>query len=474
MSKRMNTWTGISIPLLARFSRRVCIASFLLLLSPSGLKQPAFGQSNVRVHSLACRTSSGSAAASESLARLQALPPETPDLQPAITECQAHMEELRKQEESQWTMAIAARDRSDCQTARRLFQGLLQKRTAYQRQARDEMNQLGNCVQAAPDRGAESAAGVNPVNTLQQARGAFNTKNFSLAKSLAQSIASRTDQIGEDAKALIRSIDSIESNNKRYRDANVAITRKQFDKACSLLREIEASDPSFAGLAQAKTRSGGCPVVDTLKPEYEAAKSLLEAKQYTEALDKLKSILAQDPDYEDAPDLLLQAENGIKENMKIAAQREAAAKSPAGTPARQIDMRAALDKTAIEPKKQPDNRSSNETVLSSQNASDAEGELLFLGMDSFYADNHAQARQILGDFAKGKHPPKMLALACFYLGATVITEYYLAGAEDQQKKKEGMLLFGQALGHYRDFSPPWSALSPKIKTVYIEATGRKP
>jgi tetratricopeptide (TPR) repeat protein len=470
----MDKLPDISIALFVRFCCRACIGAGLLLLNLNGFGQHAFGQSNVRVHSLACQTSSGSAAAAESLTRLLALPAETQDLQPAVAACQAHTEDLRKQEESQWTMAVAARDRSDCQTARRLFQGLLQKRTAYQRQARDEMNQLSNCVQAAPGRATESPGGANPVNTIQQARGAFNTKNFSLARSLAQSIASRTDQIGEDAKTLIRSIDSIESNNKRYRDANVAIARKQFDKACALLLEIEASDPSFAGLAQAKTRSGGCPVVDELKPEYDEAKSLLESERYTEALDKLKSILEQDPNYEDAADLRLQAEAGVKEKIKNAAQRAAAAKPSVGPAAKQIDQRATQDKSAIEAKTQQANRILNETSLLSQNASDMEEALLFLGMDSFYADNHEEARQILGDFAKGKHPPKMLALACFYLGATAITEYYLAGASDRQKKEEGMLLFGQALRHYQDFSPPWNALSPKIRTVYIEATGRKP
>ncbi len=458
--------------------RGMIIASSLLLPGLAGLSQPAFGQSNVRVLSTACQTASGSAAAAESLARLQALPPGTADLQQAVASCQAHTDELRKQEDSQWSMAIAARDRSDCQAAKRLFQGLLQKRTAYQRQARDEINQLGNCAPSATGRAPEGPGGANAVNTLQQARGAFNTRNFSLAKSLAQSIASRQDQIGEDARSLIRSINSIELNNKRYRDATVAIARKQFDSACALLKEIEVSDSSFAGLAQAKGRAGGCPVAapagDKLKPEYEAAKSLLAAQKYEEAQEKLKSILAQDPNYSDAAGLLQQADNGIKEKMKSAAQQAAAAKPKAESPASSAAARAVQERAAAEPKMPAAGVLQNRSEPLPARASESEEELLFLGMSSFYADNHEQAQQILGDFAKAKHPPKLLALACFYLGASAITEYYLDGASDMQKKKEGMQLFAEALQHYQNFSPPWSALSPKIKAAYTEATGRKP
>lgn len=498
----MDTLLSIVISRYRQLRCRGLVPYGLLLSSLTVLIPHAFGQSNVRVHALACQTSTGSAAAAESLARLKSLPPETQDLQQAIDTCQAHVNDLRKKEDSQWNMAVAARDKSDCQTARRLFQGLLQKRTAYQREARDEINQLGKCVQADQGRDAKSPSSEKAVNTLQQAQGAFNTKNFSLAKSLAQSIASREDQIGEDAKALLRSINLIELNNKRYREANVAIARKQFDAACTLLREIEAADSSFSGLSGAKARAGGCPVIeepviDALKPEYEEAKSLLEKEKYAEARDKLKAILAEDPEYGDAADLLRQAENKIKEiekekaaaeqaaagkaaekkaaEKKAAAKRAAVEKKPAAEiPAQPSDLQAAQDKSSTEPKAAPEAESEDDAELLSQKASEAEKELLLIGMDFFYADNLEQARKILTDFTNSGHPPKLAALASFYLGATIITEYLLDGANDQKKKTEGMLSFSQAIQHDQSFSPPWNALSPKIREIYIEATGRRP
>jgi hypothetical protein len=444
------------------------------LLSPA----PAPAQTQIRSLSVACRTASGSVAANEFLARLRAISPETPELLDAITACQERKEDLQKQETSQWDLATAARDRFECQTARRLFQGLFQKRTAYQRQARDELNKLASCTPSAAEQSAKTdISDSEALEKLRQARGAFNTRNFVAARPLAQSIASRSDQIGEDARALMRSIELIELNDKRHRDALVAITLRQFEKACQLLREIESSDRSFAGLAEAKARAGGCPVVETtaekLKPDYERALRLLETKQYEEAVKVLQDIKAKDKNYQDVNRLLAQAEAAIRlEKQKSIDQRVAETESSVEELMRQGELDAALARLtaaqSLHSKRLEDLKAKVDKALIDDEES------LLPGINSYYGGKYNQARLALSSYVRGKHPPRLLAVACFYLGAAAIADYYLAGAADPSKKKEGMLLFTEALRHYPDFEPRWNTLSPKVKGVYTEATGRQP
>jgi hypothetical protein len=275
----------------------------------------------------------------------------------------------------------------------------------------------------------------------------------------------------------------------------------------AFLREIEASDPSFAGLADSKTRAGGCPVIDNtaeiLKEKYEQAKSLMNDARYPDALEILKNIQAKDPNYLDTARLQKRAEKAIAEERRKSAVRRTAKPEPQGeakvqkeeprktqkkempslkplpeqpdeAKVQKEEPRTAQSKEVPPLTPQPEPTSPEQPKVEPPSISAEEEILLLSGMDSFYVNDYLQARQSFDNFRKGIHPPKLLALACFYLGATAISEFYLTGASDQQKKKEGMLLFEQAQQHYQDFSPPWNALSPKIRAAYTEATGRKP
>ena len=170
--------------------------------------------------------------------------------------------------------------------------------------------------------------------------------------------------------------------------------------------------------------------------------------------------------------LLKQAEEGSgKENQKSADQRIQDLQSSVEEEIRRGELTEAKTDLEAALKLRPGQKSLKDLEAQLDNSLKAEEELLISGMDSFYAGNYAQARRILGDYDGGRHPAKLLALSCFYAGAAEIAEYYLAGAKDESKRQEGMTLFRQALQHYPGFSPPWSALSPKIRAVYSEATG---
>jgi hypothetical protein len=90
------------------------------------------------------------------------------------------------------------------------------------------------------------------------------------------------------------------------------------------------------------------------------------------------------------------------------------------------------------------------------------------GITDFYNGNYQQADEKLSAFS-GSGSKKALAL--FYLGASELSRYFLAGEDDKAKD-----LYNQAIGHFREarqaakgFSPPQQYVSQRILKVFNQS-----
>jgi hypothetical protein len=90
------------------------------------------------------------------------------------------------------------------------------------------------------------------------------------------------------------------------------------------------------------------------------------------------------------------------------------------------------------------------------------------GIAEFYNGNYQQADEKLSAFS-GSGAKKALAL--FYLGASELTRYFLAGADDKSKD-----LYNQAIEHFHaarqaaaGFKPPQPYVSPRILAVFNQS-----
>lgn len=90
------------------------------------------------------------------------------------------------------------------------------------------------------------------------------------------------------------------------------------------------------------------------------------------------------------------------------------------------------------------------------------------GIAAFYAGNYQQAEEKLSAYS-GTGSRKALAL--FYFGASTLSRYFLAGADDKVKD-----LYNQAMEKFREarqaaagFSPPQQVVSPRILAVFNQS-----
>ncbi len=90
------------------------------------------------------------------------------------------------------------------------------------------------------------------------------------------------------------------------------------------------------------------------------------------------------------------------------------------------------------------------------------------GIAAFYAGNYQQAEEELSTYS-GSGSRKALAL--FYLGASTLSRYFLAGADDKAKD-----LYNQAMEKFREarraaagFNPPPQVVSPRILAVFNQS-----
>jgi hypothetical protein len=85
-------------------------------------------------------------------------------------------------------------------------------------------------------------------------------------------------------------------------------------------------------------------------------------------------------------------------------------------------------------------------------------------LQEYYNGDFPRADQLLEQYLG--QPGKYAALAYFYRGAIVCTDYFLTGAKDEQKQTHARDFFSKARQADGKFTPPRGSISPKILGVY--------
>jgi len=89
---------------------------------------------------------------------------------------------------------------------------------------------------------------------------------------------------------------------------------------------------------------------------------------------------------------------------------------------------------------------------------------------AFYSGQYATAEQLLNTYIFNTQKGKgKLGLANFYLGVSMLTRYYLAGANDPSLRNEALSKF-KAAKAVDGFVPPEKFVSPKIMKAFQEAS----
>jgi tetratricopeptide (TPR) repeat protein len=333
----------------------------------------------------------------------------------------------------------------------------------------------------------QSQAGMpsssSDAQTLRQAKGAYNTNNLLVAKQLAEKIRDAPGSVGEEARNLIRTIDDINSNNKKKQSAELAIRRGKFENACSLLREIQAAVDAnvalkerYPDLNDMMSKAGGCPqapVVEQPDPrDYENALDLKNKGKLNQALEAFNRIEKSHPGYLDVKQQIEEVRQKIKMANLKKTQDEQFAEQLAE--AEQLlnsgDFNAAqgvLD--AAEALRHADPKV-NEMRQQLETAITNEENKLVEAVNSFYSGRYEQAQRALGDFLQVPHSPSVRALARFYQGAALGSRFFLGGGKDEEARGAAIQLFRQALKDDPSYSPHWDAISPKIRDLYLAAT----
>lgn len=92
-------------------------------------------------------------------------------------------------------------------------------------------------------------------------------------------------------------------------------------------------------------------------------------------------------------------------------------------------------------------------------------------LGAFYQGNYDDAEAALRNYVLQQ--PKKPGLANFYLGATLLTQYYLNGSTDSKRYNDAIRRFKEAKA-VKGFHAPEKFISPKIMQVYNDATKGTP
>jgi hypothetical protein len=444
---------------LPRAAFAAAIATALCCLScTSALFAQTPGQnSQVRQLESVCRNTTGSKPASDSLAQLKDLDASMTDRDAAISTCQTKADNLRQTEDAEWIRALAALNKSNCVDAKRWLDGLQQRPTYYQRQARDEYARLSTCVQQAPSKDtAEVSSSSCNSNRLQNAEGAFRTRDFTQARALAVQLTACQGALGQDALSLLGKISAIEINNKNFTEALSATQKRDFGRACELLLKVETTDPKYPGLDQARIK-GGC---------------------------KTSGIAGGDPHRgpPSSPNADDTVNNGLQPELsaqKNNPSRNTDPKLEADKLRALGDLQAALNKAMEARALRPSDPVLVKLVADIKAQQAYEDQRLTEAVKLYYAGKYSDAQNQLNVFLSVPHSASMEALAHFYVAAIPANQYFLSGSTtDELKKhddlkKQALVAFKELDKMYPAFGPPLDTVSPKVRMLYLEAVGRQ-
>jgi TolA-binding protein len=331
---------------------------------------------------------------------------------------------------------------------------------------------------------------------LKDAEDALNDSNFPLAKQKAEQVRDSQGSVGERARAILKLIDDITANNRKMQDARIAIQRKKNADACVLLRDIQAAIDAntqlknrYPDLNNLKTQAGctkpepqepaveiKAPApppepVDTVKPDYEKALSLINSGEYKEALAALKQIQTVHPGYKDVTELIGKASQEIERTEKMGKEaRYADSLARANKLLASGDFQAAGRALSQAEALHPGERKLKELRQQITDGRKKDEGELESAVSAFTGGNYDQAHKILAAFLLRPHSSSVVSFARFYAGAALAGKYFLSGSKDDNSKNAAIQMFQLSAKGDTAYSPPWESISPKIKSLYLEAT----
>jgi hypothetical protein len=339
--------------------------------------------------------------------------------------------------------------------------------------------------------GTENVTQSQPSNsednkTYERAKGNFQAKNLEQARAEFTKLRDRSGWIGENARNYLQLIDEIARLNSKLGEARSAVLKNQFDKACALLLDIEASvqktpdlNHFYKDIDSWKEKSGGCrPIVvqpsDTLKADYEKALELKENGRRRDARSLLDQIRIKKPQYRDVEKLIREIDSEIEdEKNKSVDQRISEMKDKTKSLLAVGEFRSAWKLIKSARKLRLSDAELLKFEQEIRQAVQMEEAALTSAFDTFYSGKYLQAHEQLESFLKNPHSPTITALARFYQAAAIGSDYFLTGANNQEKKAIALKLFTQALKDDPQYSPQLNRISPKIVQLYAEATNKK-
>jgi TolA-binding protein len=334
---------------------------------------------------------------------------------------------------------------------------------------------------------------------LRDAEGALSDSNFPLAKQKAEQIRDSQGSVGERAKVILKLIDDITENNRKMQSARLAIQRNKLVDACGYLHDVQAAidansqlksrypdlnnlktqasctkpESSQESASPAEIKASALPTepVDTAKPEYEKAAGLMNSGEYKEALAVFKRIQATHPGYKDIGEHIRKASQEIERTEKM------------GKESRFTDLLARANKryaagdfeAAIKLLNQAEPLRPADQGLKNlrQQITDAlkkDRSELETAVNAFSGGNYDQAHKALLDFLARPHSALDTSCARFYAGAALAGKYFISGSKDDSSKTAAIQMFQLSAKGDAVYSPQWNSISPKIKSLYEEAT----
>ncbi|HXE75019.1 MAG TPA: hypothetical protein VNN18_05185 [Candidatus Xenobia bacterium] len=343
------------------------------------------------------------------------------------TQIARYLKELedRDKEEKLYQDAVRLMNEGKDADARRRFEEVIQLGGAHAAEARANLRQLEDRAKAA---GAAAAAAHAEESAFNSAVSAFNGGDLSTARSRFQDVVGMNGKRKSDAERYLREIDSTlrsrQEEDNAFQDAVRKFDRKDWTGARSAFQQVLAMNGPRRGEADRYLQriDEAVRAEEALKRQVEAAKQAGESPQKAVArlTEEARTALAA-RNYSQAIERLRVAE--------------------------------ALD------------ASNREVRRLLEQAIEAESDqLLRAGLQAFFDGKWDDAEKQLSSYLE-KNGRKR-GLAYFFRGATHSTRFFLSGEKETQQKELAMADFRAVQSAQRGFKPPERYVSPKILDLY--------
>ncbi len=323
------------------------------------------------------------------------------------------------------------------------------------------------------------AAGCDE-SLMEQARRAAKADNFSQAKAYLARLRDCPGQLGREAGEMLEGIGRREANMNLWSKAQIALGQGRHQEACANLLKIEASQPDFPALRQAKARAGGCdPTSDAIKTRLQTAADRFKEGRLGQARSILEGMLREYPDSAEATDLL----NEVK-----AAQKASASSVSDGAKATETAQRQAFDQlceraeaslgegrysAALDLARQarslyPGDPRAETLLAKGQEGARLERSELKSILDLFFQGRYQECLERCQLLAGQPHDPAARGLALFFQATSVLALGALKGDLSEENRLLSQRLIDKAVQASPSVSYWWKAVSPKLRRLLEE------